>query len=395
MSETRLRGTPRLLVVLAAISGLGAISIDMYLPALPSIAERLSAEPAQVQLTLGAFFIAYGVGQLLYGPLSDRTGRRPVMVGGVVLYIVGSAACALASGVGMLIAARVLQALGASAGVVVARAAVRDLYEGDAAARAMSMLISVFAVVPLVAPVVGGYVLVWSGWRAIFWVLLGFGALCLVAVVAAVPESLPRSMRARGGIGATLGTYVEILRHRRALGSLIAGGAVFGGMFAYISGTPFVYIDLFGVAPQHYGFLFGINVLGIIASSQANARLVMRHGSDRLLRIGVHSAAGAGVALAVVTTADVGGLPAIVVCLFFFVGMIGFVGANAVAGALRDFPRAAGAAAALFGGLQFGIGALAASLVGTLHDGTARPMGWIIAATGLIALVAYRRLARA
>jgi DHA1 family bicyclomycin/chloramphenicol resistance-like MFS transporter len=394
MTDPSTRGSTRLLLVLAAASAFGAVSIDMYLPGMPAIAVDLAAPAGQIQLTLSVFFFAFGAGQLLYGPLSDGHGRRAVMLWGIALYVLASVLCAVSPGVGWLVTARLLQALGASAGVVVARAVVRDVYAGDAAARAMSTLISVFALVPLLAPFVGGYLVLWCGWRAVFWVLTVFGITCLTAVLVALPETRPPERRQRLQPRGVLEAYARVLAHRRALGYMLCGGAAFAGMFAYISGTPFVYIELFGVAPQHYGYLFGLNVLGIIAGSQVNGRLVPRFGADRLLAVGVGVAAVAGVALAVVAALRLGGLAGIVLAVFGYVSMVGVIGANAIAGTLRDFPAIAGTASALFGAIQFGLGALAGTAVAALHDGTARPMAAVIAGAGILSFAALRTLAR-
>lgn len=381
-----------LIGVLGALAAFGAISVDMYLPSLPSIADDLGVASGTAQFTLSSFFIGFGLGQLFYGPLSDRFGRRGPLLSGILLYMLASLGCAFSTSLGQLIGWRFVQAGGGCAGAVIARAIVRDLYSAEAMARVMSMIMLVIATAPLVAPLIGGYLLVWLGWRAIFWLLAGFGALCFVAAWSLVPETRPREFRSRLSPTRQLAGYAQLLRHRSTLGYMLCGGSAFAGMFAYISGTPFVYIELFDVEPQHYGWLFGLNVAGLMLVSFLNSRLVGRLGSGRLLGWGLLIQTGAGLALLAASRLEY--LPALVVPLFFYVSMIGIVAANATAGALSHFPELAGTASALFGVFQFGLGALAGALVGWLYDGSPLPMAGVITACGVLALISYRVLAR-
>jgi DHA1 family bicyclomycin/chloramphenicol resistance-like MFS transporter len=383
-----------LLVTLGALVAFGPMSIDMYLPSLPSIARDFSVPLSEVQLTLSTFFVGFAGGQLVYGPLSDRFGRRPVLLAGIAAYVATSALCALSTGIAMLLAARLVQALGGGAGSVIARAVLRDLFESNRAAQAMSQLALITGLAPLAAPLVGGQVLLWLGWRAIFWVLTGFGALCLLAAASIVPETHPASRRQMLRLPAMLGGYLRVLGHRQALGNVLAGGCAFMGMFAYIAGTPFVYIELYGVSPQHYGFLFGLNVLGIMCGAYVNSRLVTRLGTGILLATGTAIVSVAGLALLALAWSGVGGLLGVVVPLFFYVGSINLISANSIARTLHHFPQIAGTAAAVFGTAQFGMGALAGVLVSQFHDGTALPMAAVIAASGVLSKIAERLLAR-
>jgi DHA1 family bicyclomycin/chloramphenicol resistance-like MFS transporter len=247
---------------------------------------------------------------------------------------------------------------------------------------------------PLLAPLLGGQLLVRVGWRAIFWTLTGFGTLCLLAAGFGLAETLPPQRRSRVGPARVLGRYVELLRHREYLGYALSGGAAYAGMFAYFAGSPFVFIELYGVRPERYGFLFGLNVLGLMAGAALNSRLVLRLGADRLLRVGVTIAAVAGLALLAAAGTGAGGLPGLVVPLFCFISSLSLIGANAMAGALASFPHMAGTASALAGTFQFGLGALSGAAVGALHDGTALPMGLVVAFTGLASLLAHRLLVR-
>jgi MFS transporter, DHA1 family, multidrug resistance protein len=380
--------------ILGALTAFGPLSTDMYLPALPSLAASFGAAPGRAGLTLSGFFLGFGAGQLVYGPLADRWGRKPPLLGGVALYVVASALCALSPGIGLLIGLRLLQGLGACAGPLIARAMVRDVYERDRAARMLSILMLVMGAAPLLAPLVGGQLLVRLGWRAIFWTLTGFGTLCLLAGGLGLDETLPPHRRARLGLARVLGRYVELLTHREYLGYALSSGAAYAGMFAYFAGSPFVFIELYGVRPERYGLLFGLNVLGLMAGAALNSRLVLRLGADRLLRVGVTIAAVAGVALLAAAATGRGGLAGLVVPLFCFIASLSLIGANAMAGALASFPHMAGTASALAGTFQFGLGALSGAAVGVLHDGSPLPMGLVIGLTGLGSLLAHRLLVR-
>ena len=384
---------PILIPILACLTAFGPVSIDMYLPALPTIAGDLGVDAAGAQLTLSAFFLGFGGGQLLYGPLADRFGRRRPLLVGLVLFIAASLGCALARSLDALIAFRLLQALGGAAGPVLARAIVRDLYDRDRAARVLSIMVLIMGIAPLLAPLLGGQVLRWLGWRAVFWVLVAFGACCVAGVLLGIRETLAAARRPRGPASAVILGYAAPLFHPRFLGYAIGGALVFGGMFAYITGSPFVFITLYGVRPEHYGFLFGLNILGIILAATINSRIVMRFGADRLFAIGVAIAAGSGCVLAAVAAAGWGGLPALLVPLFCFVSTVGLVGANGMAGCLGLFPDRAGIASALAGTVQFLMGAICGTLVSVLSNGTAVPMAAVMAAAGVLSLAVQRWLA--
>ena len=384
----------RLLLILGALAAFGPMSIDMYLPALPTIADEFAASTGDAQLTLSLYFVGSALSQLLYGPMSDRFGRRKPLMVGISLYIVTSAMAALASGIEQLIWLRLLQALGGAAGTVIARAIVRDMVGGDAAAKALSMLTLVMGAAPLLAPLIGGQILTWIDWRGIFWLLALFGCLCLASVLLGLPETHPPERRRPMSPGSMVLGYFSVLAHRRSLGCLLTAGAGWSGMFAYISGTPFVYIEVFGVPAQLYGFLFGLNIVAIMSGAFVNSRVVMKVGRGRMMSVGVAMAAGAGLALLATGASGFGGLVGIVVPLFFYMGSLNLTGANAIATVLDEFGHLAGTAAALFGLFQFGLGALAGALVGQLHDGTALPMAAVIATTGVSAFVFRHLLAR-
>jgi MFS transporter, DHA1 family, multidrug resistance protein len=381
----------RLVLILGALSAFAPMSIDMYLPSLPTLAAEFGASTSATQLTLSAFFIGLAIGQALYGPLADRFGRKPALYIGLTVYAIATIGCASAYSVESLIVWRFAQALGGCAGVVVARAVVRDLFDQWGSARMLSTMMLVMGAAPMLAPLLGGWLLGVSGWRSIFWVLLAFGLLCLVATVAVLPETRSRTSMS-SGVVAALRDYAGLLGHRRFLGYVLAGGFAQAGMFAYISGSPFVFIDVYGVPAHAYGWLFGLNALGLITASQINARLIRRLGPDRLLARANLANAVFGALLVAVAVSGWGGLIALLVPLFGYVASLGFSYPNAAAGAMAPFPERAGSASALLGTVQFGIAAIAGAAVGWWHDGTALPMAVVIGLCGATAFAAQRTL---
>ena len=368
---------------LAAITPL---SIDIYLPALPTLRAALAADEAQTLYTLSAFFIGFGAGQLLFGPLTDRFGRKSPLLCGLAVYIVASVGCALATTMTAIVAWRFAQALGGSIVPIAVQAMVRDLYARDESARILSLNLLVIASAPVLAPLIGGQVLLWLDWRFIFWVLVGFGALALVAA-SVLPETLAAERRSSAHPLALLLGYAALLRNGRYLGYVACSTSYFCCLFAFLAGSPFLYIEYFGVPPQFYGFLFGVNMLGMIAATFVNSRIVMRRGADPLLRRACMIGAAAGVVLLATGVSGFAGLPGIAVPLFVVLSLLTVVSSNAVSGALAAAPSA-GAAAALAGALQFGAGALMSALTGWIADGTPRPMSAIICAAALAALAA-------
>src|SRR4051794_27077854 len=352
-----------LAVVLSSLMAFAPLAIDMYLPALPAIGRDLAAPPAAVQLSLSSFFLGFGVGQLVWGPLGDRFGRRGPIVAGIALYIAGCVACALTSDVDHLVLWRFVQAFGACAAPVLARAMVRDLFPQDQAARMLSLMMLIMGIAPMVAPLLGGQVLVWLGWRAIFWGLAVFGLIVLAGLYT-IPESLSPDKRRRAGIGDMVTGYFRLLGNRAYMAYTLSGAFFTGGMFTYIAATPFVYIEYFGISPQLYGFLFGINVVGMMIFNMVNRRLVLAIGSNRSLVIGSLACAAFGLTLAVLGATGSFGLLGIVAPLFFYLAMMGLVGANAMAGAMSVVPGMAGAASGPARTGQFGLGAGAGGLVG-------------------------------
>ena len=380
------RNSLAVILILSVLMAFGSLSVDVYLPALPAIGRMLGADAGTMALTLSGYLVGFSLGQLLWGPISDKHGRRAPVAAGLVLFVIGSAGCALAMSAWVMIGWRVLQATGACAGVVLARAMVRDLYERDRAAKMLSTLILIMSISPLIGPLIGGQVLSLSSWRAIFWLLVVIGVATLVALFA-LPETLPPAARNPKPLGRALAGYGELLRHRRLLGYAGSGGFFYIGIFAYIGGTPFAYITFYHVRPQLYGLLFGFTISGIIAANLINSRLVTKLGSDRLLRAGTVIAALSGIVVATVAWTGWGGLAGLVVTLFAFTAMSGLIMANSIAGALASFPDRAGAASALVGAIHFGTGMVGSALVGSFADGTPWPLGWVIGVSGIGSLL--------
>jgi MFS transporter, DHA1 family, multidrug resistance protein len=386
------RPPARFLGILGAVTALVPLSIDMYLPTLPALERAFAADPAAVQLTLGAFFVGLAVGQALYGPVTDRFGRKPPLYAGLVGYVLASVGCALASSIGALVACRFVQALAGCAGLVVPRAMVRDRFDPQATARVFSLLVLVMGAAPILAPLAGGYVLAWLGWRAIFWGLGGMGLACLGAVALGLSETRRGDTHPAGVFGVALRGYARLLADRRYLGHALGGGLAMAGMFAYISASPFVLIQVYGVPAEAYGWVFGANALGLISASQLNRRLLASWRAEQVLAWAMTGTAVVGLALLLVALTGAGGLAGLLLPLFGFVASLGFTQPNALAGAMAEHPERAGSAAGLYGTLQFVAATVAGALVGRLHDGTAVPMAAVIAGCGGLALVCHRWL---
>jgi DHA1 family bicyclomycin/chloramphenicol resistance-like MFS transporter len=380
----------RLVVLLGSMTAFGPFSIDMYLPAFPSLSADLHAGPSAVQLTLTACLIGLAAGQLVAGPLSDTLGRRRPLLVGLVVYTVLSAACVFAPSVYLLAVLRLAQGFGGAAGIVIAGAAVRDRYAGVAMARFLSTLMLVNGLAPIVAPVIGGQLLRVVSWRGVFVVLTGIGLVLLLACLAWFDESLPPERRRPGSLGDTVRSFGQLLRDRAFAGYALSGGLAVAAMFAYISGSSFVLQDIFGLSPQLFGLVFGTNAFGIIAVGQLNRWLIGRFTPRSLLAVSLCTSTAGGLLLLVAVLAG-WGLPAILPALFAVVASVGVVLPNTRALAMADYPDRAGTASALLGVLQFAIGGLVAPLIGIGGTGTAVPMAVVIgvlAAAGLIAFSA-------
>ncbi|MEU5257983.1 multidrug effflux MFS transporter [Amycolatopsis sp. NPDC021455] len=385
------RARLKFVLVLGGLTAFGPLSIDMYLPALPRMAQDLHAADATVQLTLSAFIVGLALGQLVMGPLSDAWGRRRPLLAGLVLYVVGSVLCAVSPDAWLLVAARLVQSLGAAAGIVIARATVRDLFSGTAMTKFFSTLMLVSGLAPILAPLIGGQLLNWTSWRGVFVVLTAFGALLLAVVAFSLPE--PSRVRSPLRLGPVMRTYGRLALDRSFAGYALASGLLFASMFAYISGSSFALQGVYGLSPQAYSVVFGANGVGIVLAGQLNGRLVGRIPERALLLSGLLLGVlgGASVLVSVVFRAP---LVLLLVSLFLLVSSIGLVMPNASSLALASHARSAGAASALLGVLQFVVGAVATPLVGLGGPGTALPMAVTMAGFALLALTAFLALTR-
>ncbi len=385
------RSQLKFVLILGGLSAFGPLSIDMYLPALPRMAADLHAADTTVQLTLSAFIAGLALGQLVVGPLSDSLGRRRPLLAGLVLYVVGSVLCAVSPDAWLLVAARLVQAVGAAAGIVIARATVRDLFSGTAMTKFFSTLMLVSGLAPILAPLLGGQLLNWTSWRGVFVVLTAFGALLLAVVAFFLPE--PSVSRSPARLGQVMRTYGRLVLDRSFAGYALASGLLFAAMFAYISGSSFALQGVYGLSPQAYSVVFGANGVGIVLAGQLNGRLVGRVRERALLLSGLLLGVlgGALVLVAAVTRAP---LAFLLVSLFLLVSSIGLVMPNASSLALAAHARSAGAASALLGVLQFAVGAVATPLVGLGGPGTAVPMAATMAGFAVLALLAYLALTR-
>ncbi len=373
----------RTLLILGALSAFGPLAIDFYLPAFPAMAHAFGTDEKHVQTTLAAYFLGLSLGQLAYGPVADRFGRRLPLLFGVGLFTVASLACAYAPNLDSLILARFVQALGGCAGMVLSRAIVSDKCDAVASAKVFSQLMLVMGLAPILAPMLGGVLVNVAGWQSIFLALGLFSAACLLAVGLGLPESLPAHVP-RQPLSGALRQYLSLFGDRVFVGHALTGGIAIAGMFAYIAGSPFVFIKLHGVPPEHYGWLFGTNAAGFILMAQVNARLLAKRGPAFLLARAVWLYLVAALALLVVAALRPAQLWPLLVPLFVCIASLGCIIPNASACAMSGQGTRAGSASALMGCLQFSVAAGAAALVGVLHDGSAVPMALVISLCGAL-----------
>lgn len=388
-------GYYRLALILGALTAMGPLAIDMYLPALPTIAREFGTASSAVQASLAVYFAGMAIGQALYGPLSDRFGRKPMLYFGLAVFMAASIGCALADSVSALVAFRFLQALGGCAPIVVPRAVVRDHFDQAGSVRMLSVLMLVMGLAPVLAPLIGGQLLVHFGWRSVFWVLTAYAAAWLIVVGRYLDESLPLARRRREPLLDVLRVYGRLLTDRLFIGHALSGALIFAGLLTYISGSPVVFIELFHVPPERYGIYFGINAVGIMVASQVNRWLASRAETHRIVTIVLTVAMTASLTLLFDAYTGTGGFPGILVPLFCYIACHGFVLPNTTALAMAPHGQVAGSASALLGTLQFVLGALAGSLVGTFANGTAVPMAAVLAGCGTTAWAINRAVVHA
>jgi DHA1 family bicyclomycin/chloramphenicol resistance-like MFS transporter len=374
-------------LLLGVLFALTALGTDAWLPALPVAARELGAPVAQMQLTVTTYFLGLAAGQLVWGPLSDRYGRKPVLLAGLALALFASAACAAAGSATALVLARLAQGFGMSAGPVMARTIVRDLHGQEQAARLLAHMTIVFSVIPIAAPLTGGLVLALGGWRAVFWLLGGIAALLLAAVSLRLAETAPAERPSAHPVQIARG-FLAIAAERRFRASFGVMLCAQTGIFAFVSNSPFALVDGLGVAPGAFALLFALVMVGQIAGAWLSSRLVMRVGMAALMRAGVQLVFAAGLAAAVSAWAGAAHAAAVVLPFMLFLFGSALIIPNATALALQPFARTAGTAASLMGAIQFAVGALVSSALGALFDGTPRPMALValLAGTGALLL---------
>ena len=383
--------------LLVALVAMMAISTDLYLPSLPAIARDLGVDVAAAQLTLSAFLVGIAGGQLVLGPVSDRFGRRPVLIGATLCYSLASIACAFATDIDQLVGARVVQALGACAGGVVGRAVIRDVYGRERTARVLALIASAMSVVPAIGPILGGFVETYAGWRWNFALLTFFGSTLFAVILGGLPETNRHKDPSATRPARLLANLIAIGRTRGFLAYALTGAASYAGMFAFISGSSFVFIDVLGTSPRAFGFYFALAVFGYFIGTQATAHFTLRLGIDTMLRLsGLVMLAGGGAMLLTVVTdltrSEAWGAPPIGIAMAVYCIGFGMCTSNAMAGAIGPFPQLAGTASALAGFLATGLAAVIGLIVGHLHDGTALPMAATIASMALASTLAFRLL---
>lgn len=375
---------PSSLLVLALLTAVAPLATDMYLPGFPAMAADLGVSASAIQLTLTTFLLGLAIGQLVIGPLSDRWGRRPLLIAGTLLCVGASAACALAPSVELLTTFRFLQGFGGAAGLVLSRAVISDRARGAAASRIFSVMMMINGVAPVVAPLVGGVLIGSIGWRGVFWVITGLAVVMLVGVVAWVAETHPPHLRSAGGLRTLLGDAVSVIRRRRFLGYTGTFAFGFTVMFAYISASPFVLQNALGLSEAQYSIAFAANATGLVLVSALNAKIVGRVVPRRLLQVGTALIVGFS-ALLLIDALTGPSLWATLILLWCTVTALGLVMANATSLALQEASAAAGTGSAILGALQFGMAAAISPIVGIAGSFSAVPMAIAMTVCALIA----------
>lgn len=363
------------ILILSGLMAFTSLSTDIYLPAMPTMATDLHGN---VELTITGFLVGFTIAQLIWGPISDHLGRRKPLFIGMVLFIIGSAGCAMSTSITQIVFWRVFQALGACTGPMLARAMIRDLFARTRAAQMLSTLVLIMAIAPIAGPLIGGQIIRLSTWHAVFWLLALIGALMCVSLCW-LPETLPEAKRVKASLTGAFRNYRSLLSNGRFMRYTLSLTFYYVGAYAFITGSPFVYISYYHVDPQHYGWLFALNIVGVMAMSVVNRRLVQRHPLEQLLKYATMLAALAAVALALLVKLESGGIVAIITTIFLLFSMNGIIAATSTAAALDAVPNIAGSASALIGALQYGSGIISSLLLAAFSDGTPWTMAWIIA----------------
>ena len=379
--------TTRLILILGTIAAYGPLTTDLYMPAMPTIARELDS--SQVQQSMAIYFLGLAVGQMIYGPISDRIGRKRPLLFGCGLYVLASLGCAFAPNMESLIIFRLLQALGASVGMVTTLSIVRDVFEVQQSSRVLSYLMLVMGVAPILAPLLGGQILLYSSWRVIFLLLTVFGIVCVTLVLLALPETHPTERRNPNPLSTVFADYMHLLLDLRFLRYGLPQSLMGAGFFTYLAGASLVFIEVYGVSAQNFGFVFGLNAIGLIGAAQLNAFLLGRTSSFFILTRAMAVMVLASLLLVAVVLSGFGGMVGVWIMLFICVAGSGLVRPNAQAAAMAPFPERAGLASSLLGGLGTGVGALAGALLSFFHAQSALPMAVIIASAYTLALLIF------
>lgn len=382
-----------LFLILGAIGALTPLAIDMYLPAMPTIARDLGVAEGAVQITLTAYTAGFAIGQLIHGPLADSYGRRPVLILGVLFFGIASLVSATTTGIEALTWVRTAQGFAGAAAAVIIQAVVRDMFDREDFARAMSFVTLVITIAPLVAPMIGGHVAVWFGWRAIFWILAIFSVVVIALVFWKIPETLTAEKKQPLRFGTTMRNYFRLCANPVAMGLILSGAFSFSGMFAFLTAGSFVYIDIYGVRPDHFGYLFGLNIVAMIIMTSINGRLVKKVGSHAMLRFGLTVQLIAGLGLFITWLLDLG-LWGTVPFVVLFIGTLSTIGSNSMGLLLSGYPTMAGTASSLAGTLRFGIGSIIGAVVAMLPGGATWPMITVMSACSVLSAAFYWKFGR-
>ncbi|WP_394125597.1 Bcr/CflA family multidrug efflux MFS transporter [Vibrio hepatarius] len=377
-----------LFLVLGAIGALTPLAIDMYLPAMPTIARDLGVTEGAVQITLTAYTAGFAIGQLIHGPLADSYGRRPVLILGVLFFGFASVVSATTTGIEALTWVRTAQGFAGAAAAVIIQAVVRDMFDREDFARAMSFVTLVITIAPLIAPMIGGYVAVWFGWRAIFWILAAFALVVIALVLWKIPETLKEENKQPLRVRTTLRNYKGLFKNPVAMGLIFSGAFSFAGMFAFLTAGSFVYIDIYGVRPDQFGYLFALNVVAMIIMTSINGRLVKKVGSHTMLRFGLIVQLIAGIGLFVTWLLDAG-LWGTVVFVVMFIGTLSTIGSNTMGLLLSSYPTMAGTASSLAGTLRFGTGSIVGAVVAFMPNGVTWPMISVMSMCSIVSAACY------
>ena len=385
---TRPHSSFKIVFILGLLAMLMPLSIDMYLPALPVISAQFGVPAGSAQMTLSTYILGFALGQLFYGPMADSLGRKPVILGGTLVFAAAAVACALAQTIDHLIIMRFFHGLAAAAASVVINALMRDIYPKEEFSRMMSFVMLVTTIAPLPAPMAGGAVLVWFSWHVIFWILALAALLASAMIFFFIDETLPVERRQKFHIRTTIGNFASLFRHKRVLSYMLASGFSFAGMFSFLSAGPFVYIELNHVSPQHFGYYFALNIVFLFIMTIINSRFVRRVGALNMFRAGLWIQFVMAIWLVVSAFLGVG-FWALVVGVAAFVGCVSMVSSNAMAVILDEFPHMAGTASSLAGTFRFGIGAIVGALLSMATFTTAWPMLWAMAFCATSSILFY------